>query len=790
MKKINNFILIFIMVCGVIGCTPEAPEPLPLVINAPLLSVEANQNDDNRVKLTITSQNDRDIHKYKIYRNTQNDLSTKEEVFSVSDITESQYIYDDSLTETGIYYYWVAEEIDGTLSEFTSSGEIYFRYISYISVPQNLEVVCEKDVITATWEAPATGNASYYYVYMKNENDYDYKYIKEVSTTSVTINLTDNPSYSDLLLTSGKKDLVVVAIASTGEESNYSDKKTFWYEYNIISTPKNLRATVDSTNSDNIILNWDSVIGADYYNVYYYSSNRTYDDVKDYDWEIIDNCTTTTFEFNLSKIKKHEDEYYSVTVSAVDCNENEGSYADLIKLDITSPIISDVSFNEGVISINWYEPYFGDAIGYDIYVSNSDKANAVKVKSVSSDCFSTTISYKDTPTLDGVLSTPGKKFVLVSAVNSVGIEAYSDGQNIDYLVIPAISEIQSSLDDSGSLITLNWDEPEYGDPVEYDIYIRGNFGSYALENYVYIKTVNTTTTTLSSNDTIDTNDILDDKDNNYIYFAIKSRNDVGIESAFPEYKKTSGNPNPCYVSKYKPHPEPKNPCLELNEENKLVLSWDPVGNADHYIVCYTYDNIDYSSSSTQVDEDYHQRKISETQCVLTTDIFSPYLPEESNYRGFAVIAVDKYGTKSVASSITRIVNTGIFNIVDLSDEEMSDDNLYRGILYNVDVGYYIYKVKAGDSYRITWASQGDCDEESLGRFACPVSVTAYYANEFSKSDDIEEYIVKYQNYGYKTPVDFVATKDDFIIVEVRNRGYNSQNTPGIYDIGIYKMLEN
>ena len=104
--------------------------------------------------------------------------------------------------------------------------------------------------------------------------------------------------------------------------------------------------------------------------------------------------------------------------------------------------------------------------------------------------------------------------------------------------------------------------------------------------------------------------------------------------------------------------------------------------------------------------------------------------------------------------------------------------------------YYIYKVKAGESYRITWASYGDCDEESLGRFAAAVSVTAYYANEFSKSDDIEEYIVKYQNYGYKTPVDFVATKDDFIIVEVRNRGYNSQNTPGIYDIGIYKMLEN
>ena len=72
MKKINNFIFfitIFVMVCGLIGCTPETPEPFPLVINAPLLSVEANQNDDNRVQLTITSQNDREIHKYKIYRN-------------------------------------------------------------------------------------------------------------------------------------------------------------------------------------------------------------------------------------------------------------------------------------------------------------------------------------------------------------------------------------------------------------------------------------------------------------------------------------------------------------------------------------------------------------------------------------------------------------------------------------------------------------------------------------------------------------------------------------------------
>ena len=46
-----------------------------------------------------------------------------------------------------------------------------------------------------------------------------------------------------------------------------------------------------------------------------------------------------------------------------------------------------------------------------------------------------------------------------------------------------------------------------------------------------------------------------------------------------------------------------------------------------------------------------------------------------------------------------------------------------------------------------------------------------------------------QNYGYKKPVNFTAAKDDYIIIEVNNRQYNSAGIPSVYEIGVYPINE-
>ena len=106
---------------------------------------------------------------------------------------------------------------------------------------------------------------------MKAEDDLDYNLIKNVSNTSASITCIDNPKNTDILLSSGIKELKVVARTLVGENSDFSDVVSFYYDYEQISSPKNF-TVVKSDNSDQVILKWDPITNASFYKIYIYGS--------------------------------------------------------------------------------------------------------------------------------------------------------------------------------------------------------------------------------------------------------------------------------------------------------------------------------------------------------------------------------------------------------------------------------------------------------------------------------------------------------------------------------------
>lgn len=778
-RKVISLVCILSMISLVfLSCSQPTSDTTPEAkptIKAPKLSATLEQNS---IKLTITSQNECSTHNYKIYRSSQNNISTKELTQSLNDKTV-EYIYNDnSLTQNGYYYYWASEIVDGIETELSPSVSVYFEYISEVTIskPTSLKVTCENETISVSWNAPSTGVADYYSIYMNSGNGY-YTCIKTVSGTSAVLTYKDNPEGSDILISSGKKTIAVTANTSEGVESAFSESITFDYEYNSIalSAPQNLTAVIDSEDSDAYLLKWDAVNNAVSYTVYLYGSNYSYGSRDDYCWsQKLADCSSNYYSLKNSELSYT---YSSVAVVAVDSHENESEKSDFLDLFIGGPIISEVSFDKGIITVNWDKPQHGKAVRYNLYVAD-EKSDFVKVKTLDKDVKSASVSYKDTPGIDGILSSDGKKYIALTAENSIKMEssfAKTTAKTVDnYSVIPVIKEIDCSLDDSQSLVTLNWKQPEYGDSVEYDIFIRGATGSSALEDYKYIKTVTSPSATLSSNDITEDNTILD-SNQTYLYFTIKAKNAVGICSPYPTYNKTE---NPCKVHSYLAHPAPTNLKFEFNDDKKFVLTWDKVGNAAYYKLYY---------NSAQY-EDYSQSKIVNNSWVFNKDVFD--YAERDRTSGkvtFLVRAVDSNGKESPVSSPSVSIGKGAFDIKDFTDQELSYSKLSSDHIYNNEIKYYCYNVIAGKNYQIAWTSSGD--EPKSSNSSAAISVTGYYSSELQNPITKDNSIVYNQNYGYKTPVNFTAAKDDNIIIEVTNRSYSSNNTFSIYDIGVYPVTE-
>lgn len=770
-----------------IGCSNDSTSDneTPPGVNAPDFTVTITEA--NIIKLTVTFNNDCDVHNFAFYRNTTSDKSTKELLFSTSTEKNTYTLEDTTVTTSGTYYYWACETVNNVESPLTASAPVEFNYIEF-SKPLNFTASCENGIITATWDPPAIGRVHNYQICIKNSENTEWINLKYVTSTNITISYEDAPLHYDVLKSTGFKDLIVRAVSITGTKSPDSDKATVYYEYATMDTvPTNLKGSLNSADPDIIDLSWDSVTNASKYKIYIYGDDRMYDSVGMYSWRDFGETSQNSFKLSRSELQtKSNYKYHAVAVTAIDEKDEESPYSSLLKIEIVSPVITSGTYANGDISLMWGSTTFSAAKNYNIYVSATYKFDdAVKVKTVDGDTNTVSINYSDNPADSDILLTTGSKYIFITAENDLGLSASPESyKKVDnYLILPAISKINSSLDSSKSVISLDWDAPAFGNATEYDIYIRGSMGGYALDSYKYIKTVYTNSATLSSNDTTEDNTILADTEyNNNVYFAIKAKNDAGVSSDFPSYPANGRNPNPCYVSGYVSHPAPQNTKLSFNESNKLVLIWDAVGNADHYIVCYTCDDYSFETAKiTDATEDYSATEVKENSVILSNSIFSSYYSNKK-YVSYCVKAVDANGVKSKISTSTECVRKELLSIEDLSNTDTKDlRSQTESIVSNYGARVYSYRVTKDQNYEIKWAADGDYSDSYYGNYLtgtmAPVAVTSFYAS------DMNNFIVNNKNYGCKTPVDFTATEDGYVIIIVASRG----TSYGGYKLGIYPV---
>lgn len=789
MKNFSKLLIAVLAAAFVfIGCSNDSTsdnETTPGV-NAPDFTVTITEA--NIIKLTVTFNNDCDVHNFAFYRNTTSDKSTKKLVFSTSTEQNTYTLEDTTVTTSGTYYYWACETVNNVESPLTASAPVEFNYIEF-SKPLNFTASCENGIITATWDPPAIGRVHNYQICIKNSESSEWLSLKSVPSTNTTITCNDAHTslYYDVLKSTGSKDLIVRAVSITGTKSPDSDKATVYYEYATMDTaPANLTGILNTEDSDIIDLSWDSVTNASKYKIYTYGDDTMFDSIGIYRLNKVGESTQNNFRLSRSELQTIlHCKYHAITVTALDDKGEESPYSALLKIEIVSPAITSGTFANGDISLMWGSTTFSTAKSFNIYASTTNNFdNAVKVKTVDGDTNSASINYSDNPADSDVLLTTGSKYVFITAVNEIGLESIPESykQVNSYLILPAISKINSSLDSTKSVILLDWDAPAYGNASEYDIYIRGTLGGYDLESYSYVKTVYTNSATLSSNDTTEDNTILAGTDyNNTVYFAIKAKNEAGAISAFPYYVPNGRNPNPCYINGYVSHPAPQNTKLSFNESNKLVLTWDAVGNADHYIVCYTCSDYSFETAKiTDATEDYSATEVKENSVILSNSIFSPY-DSNKKYVSYCVKAVDKNGVKSKISPSTECVRKELLSIVDLSNTDTKDLRSQTAeIVSNYGARVYSYKVTKDQNYEIKWAAEGDYSD-SYGNYLtgtmAPVSVTSFYAS------NMNNYIVNNKNYGCKTPVDFTAEEDGYVIIIVASRGTNY----GGYKLGIYPV---
>lgn len=157
-------------------------------------------------------------------------------------------------------------EADGT--EKLSNGSEISAYTSPEAI-NGIDVTYKKiSSVGLSWSAVAGADSYSIYRYILSTNEYEF--VKEVTNTSADINdLTSDTEYN-FVICSNK------IVSEDVFQSNYSNSVTVMTN---ISAPKNLKITKTSVTA--IAISWDSVDGANYYDVYKYnSSTKKYDYLK------------------------------------------------------------------------------------------------------------------------------------------------------------------------------------------------------------------------------------------------------------------------------------------------------------------------------------------------------------------------------------------------------------------------------------------------------------------------------------------------------------------------------
>jgi len=395
------------------------------------------------------------------------------------------------------------------------------------AAPTNLMVVADNNsTVTLTWNAVegATGYRLY-----RSDNGGEFKMLKTVAeTTTKNYNLdVANNTYLYRLIT-------IVETENVIRKSAYSNEATVLEA--ALTAPENVK--VYRRNGSTAELSWDAVTGATAYNLYYSVDGGEYTFAKSV-------SSTSTKMYNLELINTEYDFMVSATLGSQESNLSEA--AAKIAPVANPENLKVEQLNKSSIKLSW--DAVEGATGYRIYRS----INGVDY------VFTKTIAETNTSNygLNCEQNTYGYRIVAVGNDGSDYLSWDSEAANVD--VMPAAPANLTVVADNNSTVTLAWDAVEGA--TGYRLYRSDNDGEFKL-----LKTV-TEATTKNYN--------LDIANNTYIYrvVTIIETESVVRKSAYSDE-----------VSVKLPLPAPTNLTAEQISETSVKLTWDPVENAEGYIV--------------------------------------------------------------------------------------------------------------------------------------------------------------------------------------------------------------
>jgi titin len=601
------------------------------------LSLTANSTS----QLTVSWDSVSGTEYYEIYSN----ISDSNTSLTAIATTKTTSYKDTGLIANTTYYYWVKackENLDGEkacsdFSQVTSKTTL----ILPPDVPTTLTLSADStSQLTVSWDS--VSGTEYYEIYRnKSNSNTSLTAIATPSTDAAYVNTDLEPNTTYYYWVKACKENL------DGEKacSDFSQvaSKTTWVV--IPSVPTGVSLTAYSASQ--ITVRWDSLTGADYYDIYRHTSNSTAG------LTAIDRPSTDATTYVNTGLNENTRYYYWIKA----CNENTSgercsNFSQVASTAtwsvdseapprITTPTLTVISTSQ--MTVLWTGN--NEAKSYEIYRNTkNDVAGLIAITTLTAIATTTNISYTDT---DLTADTTYYYWVKACKKSTTGKKACSNFSAVTskatLVVIPSIPTILDLTANSASQITVSWTDNEAH---SYEIY-RNRSDSNTTLTEAIATTINT-----SYKDTGLTDDTL-------YYYWVKACNENTSKKRCSDFSTVASK-----TTLILPPDVPTTPTLSANSTSQLTVSWVSVNGTEYYEI---YRNI--SDSNTSLIAIATQTNTSYEDTGLTVDTTYYYWVKGCKENLDGVKSCSDFSP--VSSKATLVVIPSIPTILDLTANSAS-----------------------------------------------------------------------------------------------------------------------
>ena len=414
----------WIRACNGAGCSDLSPsvtattgEEVPDVPSE--LSVSANDSSSADISwLGVTAAT-----YYELYRNTANNSSSAAQVY----VGGNTSITDTELESSTEYYYWVKACNSGGCSDFSVFASATTDEGAPSSPVDLSASASSSSAISISWSSVAS--ATYYELYRNTSSN---------SSSAALIHTNSSTSYTDSGLDSGTLYYYWLKACNSVGCSDLSESANATTNEVVPSAPSSLSASANGSSS--ISVNWSSVTGASYYELYRNTANNSTSA------SLVDTYSSTSI--TNSGLDSGTQYYYWIRAcNSAGCSGFSASANATTDQEApTTPSAPSASASgSSSISISWSS--VSGATYYELYRNTSNSSS------------SSLLVYADsgTSTTDTGLDSDAQYYYWLKACNDAGCSGFSSSANATTNVaIPNTpSSISASVNGSSS-ITISW----------------------------------------------------------------------------------------------------------------------------------------------------------------------------------------------------------------------------------------------------------------------------------------------------------------------------------------------